>query len=203
MYRLHKDALALSTAYPELFSSCTRHKTGTATMRLRAHYDTTLLRTVMDTLSKTGIHVIHFQMSHVPNTIKLSTRNTMVAQSFFELLTSRSTYLPASLGFDDPISAEVAAELVGMTVVYVRQLAAKGLILAKKVGGVHYISRTSLIEYVMYHRKAVLLLEFGNGAAGTIQAYSEQRAERLPLKLRRRDDIIEHFQEWMALEILA
>jgi hypothetical protein len=164
---------------------CTRHKTGTATMRLRAHYDTTLLRTVMDTLSKTGIHVIHFQMSHVPNTIKLSTRNTMVAQSFFELLTSRSTYLPASLGFDDPISAEVAAELVGMTVVYVRQLAAKGLILAKKVGGVHYISRTSLIEYV------------------TIQAYSEQRPERLPLKLRRRDDIIEHFQEWMALEILA
>jgi hypothetical protein len=55
----------------------------------------------------------------------------------------------------------------------------------------------------MYHRKAVLLLEFGNGAAGTIQAYSEQRASRLPLKLRRRDDIIEHFQEWMALEILA
>jgi hypothetical protein len=136
----------------------------------------------------------------------------MVAQSFFELLTSRSTYLPASLGFDDPISAEgfddpisaeVAAELVGMTVVYVRQLAAKGLILAKKVGGLHYISRASLIEYVMYHRKAVLLLEFGNGAAGTIQVYSEQRASRLPLKLRRRDDIIEHFQEWMALEILA
>ena len=201
MYRLHKDALAIVAAYPELFSSVTRHNNGTATLRLRPHFDYALLQTVIAALDKKGLHIIHFQMSHVPNTIKLSTRNTMVAQSFQRLLADKSTYVPASLGFADPISTEVAAELVGMTVVYIRQLAHKGLTLAKKVGGVHYISRASLIEYVMYKPRAVLLLEYGNASAGTIEVYSRQPADRLPLKLRQRQQIIDHFQEWMVREV--
>jgi len=196
MYRLHKEAIALVEAYPKLFTSCTRHKDGTATVRLVQFPDNGLLLSIIRYLEQDGVNVIHYQMSHQPFNIKLSTRRTVVAESFKELLKRRSLFIPEQLHFEDPISTVAAAKLVGISVVHARTLASNGTFEALKVGGVFYVSKASVIAYRTNLISEAIQYEFGSGSIPLIEEYLAQPPESLPLKTRVRSKIIRHFELW-------
>lgn len=197
MYRLHRDALTLVAAYPTVFSSTTRHKDGTATMRLKSHYSANLLQSIINYLHSRGVHVIHFQLAHVPNTIKLSTRYTMVAESFREQLSKRTEFLPSKLSFGDPVSTEAASELSGYNIQYVRLLARDSKIASEKIGGIYYVSQQSLVDYLMSKVRQEILAEFGQQVEPLLRRYLDQPLVNLPLQLRTRKEILDDFQKWI------
>lgn len=201
MYRLHKEALALVEAYPQLFTSCTRHNDGQATMRLVQFPDNALLLSIVRYLEQDGVNVIHYQLSHQPFTVKLSTRRTMVAESFKELLKRRSLFIPEQLTFEDPISTEDAAKLVDISVVHARTLAKNGTFKALKIGGVYYVSKASVVAYRTNLISEAIQYEFGSGSIPLIEEYLDQRPEQLPLKTRVRSKIIKHFDDWCKAKL--
>ena len=201
MYRLHREAVALRDAYPQLFTSCIRHKDGMATMRLVQFPNNSLLLSIIHYLEQSGVNVIHFQMSHQPFTVKLSTRRTMVAENFKALLRRRSLFIPKQLTFEDPISTVNAARLVNISVVYARTLASNGTFDALKIGGVYYVSKISVINYRTNVIADALQYEFGSGIIPLIEEYLKQPPESLPLETRVRSKIIGHFDSWCQKQL--
>jgi len=201
MYRLHKEAIAIVEAYPQLFTSCTRHKDGTATLRLVQFPNNSLLLSIIRYLENDGVNVVHYQMSHQPFTVKLSTHRTIVAESFKELLKRRSLFIPEQLHFEDPISTVEAARLIGVSVVYVRTLAGNGTFDALKIGGVFYVSKASVVTYRTNLIAEAIQYEFGSGSIPLIEEYLSQPPEQLPLKTRVRSVIIKDFDDWCQIQL--